>query len=329
MQFKKLGKSNLEISSIGLGYMGMSEFYGPTNEGDSIRTLHRALELGINFLDTADQYGSGANEALLKKALIGKRRQAVIATKFGIKRDPNDPKTRTICGTPEYVREACDASLSRLGIDCIDLYYLHRIDKGVPIEDTVGAMAELVRVGKVKYIGLSEANPETILKAHKVHPISALQTEYSLWSRGPEESLIPLCEKLGITFVAYSPLGRGFLTGQITSLDNLANDDFRRGMPRFKEENFAANYKLVEAINQLASEKRCISAQLALSWVMAFSDKIVPIPGTKRLKYLEENAAAVSVVLSTQEISLLNRLSEENKVQGSRYHELGMTLVDL
>ncbi len=328
MQFKKLGKSDLEISSIGLGCMGMSEFYGPTDEGDSIRTLHRALELGINFLDTADQYGSGANEALLKKALIGKRERAVIATKFGIKRDPNDPKTRTICGTPEYVREACDASLSRLGIDCIDLYYLHRIDKGVPIEDTVGAMAELVSVGKVKYIGLSEANPETILKAHKVHPISALQTEYSLWSRGPEESLIPLCEKLGITFVAYSPLGRGFLTGQITSLDNLATDDFRRGIPRFKEENFGANYKLVEAINQLASEKRCTSAQLALSWIMAFSDKIVPIPGTKRLKYLEENTAAVEVVLLAQEIHLLNRLSEENKVQGSRYSEFWMTLVD-
>lgn len=329
MQFKKLGKSDLEISSIGLGCMGMSEFYGPTDEGDSIRTLHRALELGINFLDTADQYGSGANEALLKKALIGKRGRAVIATKFGIKRDPNDPKTRTICGTPEYVREACDASLSRLEIDCIDLYYLHRIDKGVPIEDTVGAMAELVRVGKVKYIGLSEANPETILKAHKVHPISALQTEYSLWSRGPEESLIPLCEKLGITFVAYSPLGRGFLTGQITSLDNLANDDFRRGMPRFKAENFSENYKLVATINQLASEKRCTSAQLALSWIMAFSDKIVPIPGTKRLKYLEENTAAIEVVLSAQEIHLLNRLSDENKAQGSRYHELGMTLVDL
>lgn len=329
MQFKKLGKSNLEISSMGLGCMGMSEFYGSTDEADSIRTLHRALELGINFFDTADQYGSGANETLLKKALAGKSVRAVIATKFGIKRDPNDPKARTICGTPEYVHQACDASLSRLGIDCIDLYYLHRVDQNIPIEETVGAMAELVKSGKVKYIGLSEVNPETLLKAHKVHPISALQTEYSLWSRGPEEKIIPLCEKLGITFVAYSPLGRGFLTGQIKSVDNLAHDDFRRSMPRFKEENFSTNYKLVAAIHQLANEKKCTLAQMALSWAMAFSENIVPIPGTKRLKYLEENAAAVDIALSAQEITVLNRLSEENKVQGSRYHELGMTLVDL
>jgi aryl-alcohol dehydrogenase-like predicted oxidoreductase len=329
MQFKQLGKSNLKISAIGLGCMSMSEFYGPADKAESIRTLHRALELGINFLDTADGYGMGANEELLKEALIGKREKAVIATKFGIKRDPNNPHARAICGTPEYVHQACDASLSRLGIDCIDLYYLHRVDHNVPIEDTVGAMAELVKAGKVKYIGLSEANPNTILKAYKVHPISALQTEYSLWSRGPEKELFPLCEKLGITFVAYSPLGRGFLTGQIKSLDNLASDDFRRGLPRFKEENLSKNYELIEAVNQLASEKKCTLAQLTLSWVMASSDQIVPIPGTKHVKYVEQNAAAIDIALSEQEVTLLNTLSEENKAQGERYHDIGMTFVDL
>lgn len=329
MKFKKLGNTNLSISAMGLGCMGMSEFYGPTDEAQSIQTLHRALELGINFLDTADQYGNGANEELLRKALQGKRDKVVIATKFGIKRDPNNPSGRTICGTPDYVHQACDASLNRLGIECIDLYYLHRIDKNVPIEDTVGAMAELVKAGKVKYIGLSEANADTILRAHKVHPISALQTEYSLWSRDPEETVIPICEQLGISFVAYSPLGRGFLTGKIKSAQDLAADDFRRGLPRFKEENLSTNLALVAAIDQLAREKNCTAAQLALSWAMAASDKVVPIPGTKRLKYLEENIVAVDIILSQQEIDLLNKLSQENKVQGKRYQDVGMTLVDL
>ena len=329
MKFRTLGKSNLEISAIGLGCMGMSEFYGPTDEAASIRALHRALELGVSFLDTADQYGSGSNEELLKKALKGKREEAVIATKFGIKRDPTNPSARFICGTPEYVHEACNTSLNRLGIDCIDLYYLHRVDKNVPIEDTVGAMSELVKMGKVKYIGLSETNPETIMRAHAVHPLSALQTEYSLWSRDPERELIPLCEKLGITFVAYSPLGRGFLTGKIKSLNDLASDDFRRGLPRFREENFSANYKLVEAINHMATQKKCTPSQLILAWLMAHSKNIVPIPGTKRLEYVEENAAAVDLTITDQEIRLLNKLSEDNKAHGRRYHDFGMTLVDL
>ena len=329
MKFTVLGNSQLKISSIGLGCMGMSEFYGPSDEAESIKVIHRALELGVNFLDTADQYASGTNEELIKKALTGRKDAAVIATKCGIKRDPNNPSARIICGTPDYVKTSCDGSLKRLGVDCIDLYYLHRMDKNTPIEDTIGMMADLVKAGKIKHIGLSEANPETIMRAHKVHPVSALQTEYSLWSRDPEKELIPLCEKLGITFVAYSPLGRGFLTGQIKSLNDLDAGDFRRSLPRFKEENFSTNFKLVEAINHLAKEKICSAAQLVLAWAMAFSDKVVPIPGTRHLKYIEDNAASVDLVLTKQEIHLLNKLSEENEVQGRRYHDFGMTLVDL
>jgi aryl-alcohol dehydrogenase-like predicted oxidoreductase len=286
VQYRNLGNTEVKLAAIGLGCMGMSAFYGPTNVAESIKVLERAVALGVNFFDTADMYGDGQNEILLGKALRPYRDQVVIATKFAIRLDPDNKDARIICGRPEYVRAACDESLKRLGIEQIDLYYQHRIDPNVPIEETIGAMAELVKEGKVKYLGMSEALPETIRRAHKVHPISALQTEYSLWSREPEEALIPLCEELGITFVPYSPVGRGFLTGAIKSPDDFAPDDYRRMLPRFQGENFKANLELVDAVRDLAKQKGCATTQLALAWILAQSPRIVPIPGTRHIKYL-------------------------------------------
>jgi aryl-alcohol dehydrogenase-like predicted oxidoreductase len=308
--------------------MGMSEFYGPTDEAESIATIHRALELGIDFLDTSDVYGPFTNEQLVGKAVRGRRDQFVIATKFGIRRG-EEPMKRWIDGRPEYVREACDASLLRLGIDHIDLYYQHRVDSNVPIEDTVGAMAELVTAGKVLYLGLSEAAPETIRRAHRVHPISALQTEYSLWSREPEDGLLAVVRELGIGFVAYSPLGRGFLGGQIKSFDDLAPDDFRRYSPRYQGENFQKNLELVEQVTELAKSKGASPAQLALAWTLAQGDDIVPIPGTKRRSYLEENARATEITLSREDLALIDEVSPQGAAAGERYPEAMMKFINL
>ena len=329
MKKRKLGTQGLEVSEQGLGCMGMSEFYGATDETESLATLDRALELGIDFFDTSDAYGPYKNEQLLGKAFRTRRKEVIVATKFAIRRDPSDPTKRSIDGRPEYVREACDASLGRLGIDCIDLYYQHRVDTSVPIEDTVGAMAELVQAGKVRYLGLSEAAPETIRRAHAVHPISALQTEYSLWSRDPEDEILKTIRELGIGFVAYSPLGRGFLTGQIKSFDDLAADDYRRYSPRFRGENFAKNLELVERVNEVAREKGVSPGQLALAWVSAQGDDIVPIPGTKRRTYLEENAAASGLELSAADLSRLDELSPRGIAAGDRYPEEMMKYVNM
>ncbi|HEY7547575.1 MAG TPA: aldo/keto reductase [Blastocatellia bacterium] len=326
MQKRRLGTQGLVTSSIGLGCMGMSEFYGPTDESESIATIHRALELGIDFLDTSDMYGPYTNEQLVGKAIRDRRDQAVVATKFGIRRDGD---RRWIDGRPEYVREACDASLQRLGIDHIDLYYQHRVDTNVPIEDTVGAMGELVRLGKVSFLGLSEAAPETIRRAHAVYPISALQTEYSLWSRDPEDEILAVTRELGIGFVAYSPLGRGFLTGQIKSFDDLAEDDYRRYSPRFQGENFQKNLELVERITEMARSRNVTPSQLALAWVLAQGDDIVPIPGTKRRKYLEENAGAAEIVLTEEDLALINEIAPQGAASGTRYPEAMMKFVNL
>jgi aryl-alcohol dehydrogenase-like predicted oxidoreductase len=326
---RKLGTQGLEVSEQGLGCMGMSEFYGATDETESLATLGRALELGIDFFDTSDAYGPYKNEQLLGKAFRTRRDEVIIATKFAIRRDPSDPTKRSIDGRPEYVREACDASLRRLGIERIDLYYQHRVDTSVPIEDTVGAMAELVQAGKVQYIGLSEAAPETIRRAHAVHPISALQTEYSLWSRDPEDEILATVRELGIGFVAYSPLGRGFLTGQIKSFDDLAADDYRRYSPRFKGENFAKNLELVERVNEMARQMRVTPGQLALAWVLAQGDDIVPIPGTKRRTYLEENVAASELELSAADLARLDELSPKGIAAGDRYPEEMMKYVNM
>ena len=329
MKKRKLGTQGLEVSDQGLGCMGMSEFYGATDESESLATLNRALELGIDFFDTSDAYGPFKNEELLGKAFRTRRDDVIIATKFAIRRDPSDPTKRSIDGRPEYVREACDASLRRLGIERIDLYYQHRVDVNVPIEDTVGAMAELVQAGKVQYIGLSEAAPETIRRAHAVHPISALQTEYSLWSRDPEDEILATVRELGIGFVAYSPLGRGFLTGQIKSFDDLATDDYRRYSPRFRGENFARNLELVERVREVAREKGVTPGQLALAWVLAQGSDIVPIPGTKRRTYLEENAAASEVELSAADLARLDELSPKGIAAGDRYPEEMMKYVNM
>jgi aryl-alcohol dehydrogenase-like predicted oxidoreductase len=318
MRTRRLGGQGLEVSEQGLGCMGMSEFYGTPDEGEAIATIHRALELGITFLDTADMYGPFTNERLVGRALAGRRDEVVVATKFGNERN-EDGSWIGINGKPAYVRAACDASLDRLGVETIDLYYQHRVDTTVPIEETVGAMAELVTAGKVRHLGLSEAAPETIRRAHAVHPISALQTEYSLWSRDPEAEILPTVRELGIGFVAYSPLGRGFLTGRFRSADDLEPDDRRRQFPRFRSESFGHNFALVEAIDEIAHEKDVTTGQLALAWVLSRGDDVVPIPGTKRRGYLEENAAASAVELGAEDVARLEDAFPVGAADGDRY----------
>ncbi|GAB3508925.1 aldo/keto reductase [Emticicia fontis] len=328
MKQSKLGNQGLIASQMGLGCMGMSEFYGSSDEAESLRTINKAIDSGVNFLDTADMYGPFKNEILLSKVLKDRRKEVVLATKFGIVRSATDPTVRGFNGSPEYCKKACEGSLQRLGIETIDLYYLHRVDPNVPIEETVGAMADLVKEGKIRYIGLSEAAPATLRKAFKEHPITALQTEYSLWSREPEDEIIPTCRELSIGFVPYSPLGRGFLTGEIKSFDDLAPDDFRRMSPRFQDENFEKNLVLVDKIKQLATEKGCTASQLALAWVMAQGDDIFPIPGTKRVKYLEENMAAAAITLSADELAEIDAIAPKNIAAGTRYPAASMQFVN-
>ena len=329
MKTRQLGRSGLTVSALGLGCMGMSDFYGAQDDAESTRTLHRALELGLTFFDTADMYGPYKNEELLGRAFKGKRDGVVLATKFGILRDPNDPTKRGISGRPEYVKAACEGSLKRLGTDHIDLYYQHRVDPNTPIEETVGAMSRLVEEGKVRFLGLSEAAPATLRRAVAVHPIAALQTEYSLWSREPEDEIIPTCRELGVGFVPYSPLGRGFLTGQIQQFEDLAPDDYRRHTPRFQGENFRKNLDLVARINDLAKQKRCTASQLALAWVLAQGNDIVPIPGTKRVQYLEENLGALEVSLSASELAQLDEIAPKgHAAAGLRYPEAMMGSVN-
>ncbi len=328
MEQRKLGTQGLAVSAMGLGCMGMSDFYGPRDEAESVATLHRALEIGVTFLDSADMYGPFKNEELLGRALRGKRDRVVLATKFGNQRTP-DGAFVGVNGTPEYVRGACDASLRRLGVETIDLYYQHRVDPKVPIEDTVGAMAELVRQGKVRYLGLSEAGPATIRRAHAVHPISALQTEYSLWTRDPEEEILPTVRELGIGFVAYSPLGRGFLTGRFITAEDLHPTDWRRNNPRFQGANFDENLKLVARVKELAARKDLTAGQLALAWVLSRGLDVVPIPGTRHRRYLEENAAAAAVALSPADLASIDEVAPRGAAAGTRYPEPAMKMLGL
>jgi aryl-alcohol dehydrogenase-like predicted oxidoreductase len=327
MRKRTLGPEGPEVSAIGLGCMGMSAFYGATDDPESLRTIHRALDLGCNFLDTSDMYGPHTNEELVGRAIADRREEVFLATKFGIKLEPGDPPRRAIDGSPEYVRAACEGSLERLGVDRIDLYYQHRVDPRTPIEDTVGAMAELVAEGKVAHLGLSEAGADTIRRAHAVHPITAVQTEYSLWTRDVDEEILPTLNELGIALVAYSPLGRGFLSGRFTSPEDLDEGDFRRYGPRFTGENLAQNLLLAERVKELAGEKGITAGQLALAWVLHRGEHIVPIPGTKRVSYLEENLAAADVELSDEEVE---RIAEAvPTAAGERYDEVGMRGVNL
>ena len=324
---RPLGRTGETVSAIGLGCMGMSEFYGQSDDAESIKVIHRALDLGMNFLDTADMYGVGHNERLVGQAVRDRRDRAFVATKFGNVRDPKTKAFLGVSGKPDYVRTACEQSLRNLGLDVIDLYYQHRVDPNTPIEDTVGAMAELVRQGKVRFLGLSEAAPQTIRRAAKVHPIAALQTEYSLWTRDPEDDVLPTCRELGVTFVAYSPLGRGFLTGQIKRFEDLAADDYRRQSPRFQGENFQKNLDLVRKIEQIARQKNCTPSQLALAWVLAQGNDVVPIPGTKRITYLEENVGALKVRLSREDLDEIDQVLPAGVTAGERYPAQHMSAV--